>query len=432
MSDISPWALLLALVTLVLISALFSMSETSLMSVNRYRMKHLASKGRRGAKQVLALLAKTDRLLATVLLGNNLVNAALSTVITAFAIYSFGNNDEVLALATAVSATLLIIFGEIIPKVIGANRPEAVAMGSSFWLTPLVTLLSPLVWAINLLVSGLLGLFRLTSKQGSQAGLTTEDLRAAVLESTAFIPSQHRSILLNLIDLEDLTVDDVMIPRGRIEALNLEDSDAAILEQMSTSFHNKLPVFRGDLSQIEGVLYVRKAIGMLAHDGFRKEALIESLQPPYYIPSGTSLFTQMTFFQQNPSRLAMVVDEYGEVLGLVTLQDIVEEMMGELSTEGPSPHGKRLEWDEDRTVTVDGVSLVRDLNRRLGLSLPIDGPRTINGLILEALQDIPESNLSLKINGVALEILQVQGRVIRRVLIHRPASLHDDNSELVG
>ncbi|MEK9811633.1 MAG: HlyC/CorC family transporter [Bordetella sp.] len=420
MSDLPIWAQALALLGLLLASAFFSMSETSLMAVNRYRMRHLAGKGRRSAKQVLKLLSHTNQLLATILIGNNIVNAALTALITAFAIQAFGNNDEVLAIATGIAAALLIVFAEIIPKVVAANRPETIAMGASFGLGPLVWITRPLVAVVNRLVSFLLNLLRLKSQNDKGSGLTTEELRSAVLESSGFIPSQHRKILLNLFDLEDLRVDDVMVPRGRIEALDLEDDETSLIDQISTCFHNKLPVYRGELNQVIGILHVRKALALVAkEEGFRKEMIEQAVQPAYFVPSGTQLYTQMQFFQGKRQRLAIVVDEYGEVEGLVTLQDIVEELVGEFSTQGPRVR-RTLQWEDDGTAVVDGMSSLRELNRGLGLSLPLDSAKTLNGLILEALQDIPEANVSLKVGHVPLEILQVQGRVIRRVKIQRP------------
>ena len=420
MSDLPLWAQALALLALLLASAFFSMSETSLMAVNRYRMRHLAEKGRRGAQQVISLLGQTNQLLATILLGNNLVNAALTALITAFAIRAFGNNDQVLAIATASAAALLIIFAEIIPKVIGANRPEPVAMGASYGLKPVVLLARPLVAVINGLVSFLLRIFRFRSADPGATGLTTDELRSAVLESSGFIPSQHRKILLNLFDLEDLQVDDVMVPRNRMEALNIEDDEASLIEQISTCFHNKLPVYRGDLNQIEGILHVRKALALVSRESFSKTLLKEALQPAYFVPSGSQLFSQMQFFQENRQHLAVVVDEYGEVQGLVTLQDIIEELVGEFSTQ--APHVRReARWGPDGTVTVDGMTSVRELNRSLGLTLPVEGPKTVNGLVLEALQDIPEANVSLKIADVPLEIVQLQGRMVRRVKVFRPS-----------
>jgi Mg2+/Co2+ transporter CorB len=418
LSDLPLWAQALALIALLALSAFFSSAETGLMSVNRYRMRHLAAQGHRGARLVVRLLEKTDRLLATILLGNNVINTALTALITAVAIHTFGNNDEVLAIATAVAASLLIIFAEILPKVVGANRPERVAMASSFLLVPLTLLFRPLVEFVNLLVNAMLRLLKL-NESAREEGLRPEELRAVVLESTAFIPKQHRDILLNLFDLEDLTVDDVMVPRPKIEALNLEDDVLKLREQICTCFHNTLPVFEGELNQVRGILHVRKAASLMADDAFTKESLREALSPAYFIPEGTNLFAQMRVFQANRARLALVVDEYGEVQGLVTVRDIVSELVGELSTDGAGP--RKLSWDQDGTATVDGDTLIREINRHLGLNFPLDGPRTMNGLILEALQDLPEANLSLKISGVPIEIQQVQDRAIRRVLLHRHA-----------
>jgi len=428
LNDLPFWAHLLALLVLLLFSGFFSMSETSLMAVNRYRMRHLAANGRRGARQVMRLLSRTDRLLATILLGNNVVNAALTTIITAMAISTFGNNDEVLALATAVAAALLIVFGEIIPKVIGANRAEPVSMTASHGLLPIMFLLRPLVWVVNGFVNALLRTLRIGTTQRNSDGMTTDELRTAVLESAAFIPTHSRSILLNLFDLEGLCVDDVMIARGRIEAIDLDDDEATIAEQISTCFHNKLPVYRGDLSQIQGILHVRKAVALLTRDEFSKESLIEALAPAYYVPAGTSLFSQLKQFQDNRQQIALVVDEYGEVEGLISPQDIIEELLGEFSNQAPGVRSRALQWGDDQTVTVDGAMLVRDINRRLGLRLPIDGPKTLNGLILETLQEIPDSNLSLKVGDVAMEIVQMQDRMVRRVLLHRPLPAETEES----
>jgi len=418
LSDLPTWAQGLALLALLSLSAFFSSAETGLMSVNRYRMRHLAAQGHLGARLVMSLLKRTDRLLATVLLGNNVINTALTALITAVAIRTFGNNDEVLAIATAITASLLIVFAEILPKIIGANRSERVAVLSSFLLVPLTVLFRPLVEFVNLLVNAMLRVFRLNGSTREE-GLRPEELRAAVLESTAFIPKQHREILLNLFDLEDLTVDDVMVPRPKIEALNLEDDVLKLREQICTCFHNTLPVFEGELNQVRGILHVRKAASLMADDALTKESLIEALSPAYFIPEGTNLFSQLQVFQTNRARLALVVDEYGEVQGLVTVRDIVSELVGGLSADGTGP--RKLRWDEDGTATVDGDTLIREINRHLDLDLPVDGPRTINGLILETLQDLPEANLSLKINGVPIEIQQVQDRAIRRVLLHRHA-----------
>ena len=422
LNELPLWTHLTAIVVLLLVSGFFSISETSLMAVNRYRIRHLASQGKSGAKRVLALLNQTDRLLATILLGNNLVNSALTALVTALAIQSFGNNDKVLAIATGVVAFAIIIFAEITPKIVGASRPEPIAMATSFVLAPLVRVLYPLVVVINGIVSSILritGLKKITQAPSNQA-MSPQELRTAILESTRLIPAKHRSIMLNLFDIEDLTVDDVMIPRSRIEALDIESDPQALMDQLGTCFHNKLPVYEGDIHNIIGILHVRKAVSLMSREDLTHEAIRDILIDPYFIPSGTPLFTQMQYFQENKQRIALVVDEYGEIEGLVTLEDIVEELVGEFTTNAPGAHATGLQWGDDNTVELDGTSPIRDINRQLGLDLPMEGARTLNGLLLETLEDLPDAHVSVKIADVPIEILQTQGRLIRRVRLTRP------------
>ncbi len=422
MNELPLWTHLFALGALLFFSGFFSMSETSLMAVNRYRLRHMASQGRGGAKRVLNLLGQTDRLLATILLGNNVVNAALTALITALAIQNFGNNDTVLAIATAVAAFVLIVFAEITPKIIGASRPEPIAMATSFVLSPLITATRPLVVIVNSFVSGLLrlmGLRKLTENPSNQA-MSPQELRTAILESTRMIPPKHRAIMLNLFDIEELTVDDVMVPRSRIEAIDIESSKEDLIEQLSTCFHNKLPVFEGDIHNIIGILHVRRALALLSREDLNQETIKEILIEPYFVPSGTPLFAQMQLFQENRQRIALVVDEYGEIEGLVTLEDIVEELVGEFTTQAPGTVAGGLAWAEDNTAVVDGTSPIREINRQLGISLPAEGPRTLNGLLLETLEALPDAHVSVKIANVPIEILQTQGRLIRRAKLTKP------------
>jgi len=422
LNELPFWTHLTAILVLLMISGFFSISETSMMAVNRYRLRHLAQQGKGGARRVLALLNQTDRLLATILLGNNLVNAALTALVTALAIQSFGNNDSVLATATGLVALAIIIFAEITPKILGASRPEPIAMATSLVLAPLVRYGYPLVVIVNGMVSGLIrvmGLRKLTESPQQQA-MSPQELRTAILESTRLIPAKHRSIMLNLFDIEDLTVNDVMVPRGRIEALDLESEPAALIDQLTTCFHNKLPVFEGDLHNIVGILHVRKAMALLSRNEFDHASLREALTEPYFVPSGTPLFTQLQYFQENKQRIGLVVDEYGEIDGLVTLEDIIEELVGEFTTQAPGDQSSGLHWEEDGSIIVDGTAPIRELNRRLGLQLPIDGARTLNGLLLETLEDLPDAHVSVKIAEVPMEILQTQGRLIRRIRLSRP------------
>ena len=427
MNELPFWMQLIILIGLLLLSAFFSISETSLMAVNKYRIRSLAGKGSKGAKQVLNLLKRTDKLLGTILLGNNIINAALTALVTAIAINAFGNNDQVLALATAIAALLLIIFAELIPKVTGANKPDGIAMGASYGLIVFTWILQPLVLIINKIVSLMLSAANLEFSSQKNDGLTSDELRSAILESSTFIPLHNRKIFLNLLDLEGLSVDHVMVSRGRIEFLNLEDEEKLLKKQISTSFHNKLLVCNGDLNQIEGVLHIKNAVGLFANDRFTKESIMEEIQPAYFVPIGTKLFSQLQNFQERKENLAVIVDEYGEVEGLVTLQDIIEELVGEFTTNNPELSTQPVAWNADGDAVVDGLTSVRELNRNLGLNLPTSGPRTLNGLILEALEDLPEANLSLKIHNLAIEILTVQGQLIKKARLRKPKTSSKPN-----
>ena len=419
MNDLPLWTQILVLFLLLILSAFFSISETSLMAVNRYRIRHLAEKGNRGAKQVLSLLNKTDKLLGTILLGNNVVNAALTALVTALAIKTFGNNDQVIASATTVAALLLIIFAELIPKISGANKPDGVAMFASYILIVFVWILRPLVFTINQLVSGMLSLANLKLRSSKDEGLTTQELRSAVLESAGFIPLHNRKILLNILDLEELTVDDVMVPHGKIEYLNIEDEIEILIEQISTSFHNKLLVCQGDLNKPLGILHVKRAIGSILKSEFNATKIKDLIQPIHFIPLGAKLFTELKSFQNRSENMSVIVDEYGEVQGIVTPQDIIEELVGEFKTDDPNSISQKMIWDTSGEIIVDGLTPLRELNKELGINFPLDGPRTLNGLLLETLEDLPQTNLSLKINEVTAEILTVQGRLIKRIRLKK-------------
>jgi Mg2+/Co2+ transporter CorB len=404
---------LVALVVLVLISGFFSIAETSMMALNRFRLGHLVRQGRRSAKLASSMLGQTDRLLGTILLGNNVVNTAVTAIVTALSIRAFGHNDTVLLIATAVVAVVLIIFAEITPKVIGATWPERIALPAAYPLRVLMTLFAPAVWGLNLVVGRMLAVVGIDPRKPQQARLSLDEMRTIVLESGHFIPAKHRSILLNLFDLERITVDDVMIPRGRIEALDLATDEAGLRQQLATCYHNKLPVFEGEINRVVGILHVRRALGLLQREDFDAEALRELLVEPYFVPSGTAVFAQLQFFQEIRQRIGLVVDEYGEVQGLVTLEDIIEEIIGEFTTTAPGRADSALAWNESGEVMVDGSASLRELNRRLGTQFPLDGPRTLNGLILESLQDLPESSVGLRFGPIVVEIQNVEDRMVR-------------------
>lgn len=415
MEDIPIGLLLAALAVLLVLSGFFSAAETSMMALNRYRLKHLVREGHRGAKLTATLLENTDKLLGVVLLGNNLLNAASAALVTLVTIRLFGNNELMLTAGTLAVTFLILVFSEVTPKVLGATYPERIAFPAGYLLTPLLKLFYPAVWFVNLFVRALLGLARIKSAS-SQADLSMEELRSVVLEAGGFIPEKHQNVLLNIFDLEKSTVDDVMTPRHQIEAIDLTDPIEHILHQVSTCYHTRLPVYEGSLDNIVGILHVRKVLHVTQNEEFSLDELRKIIREPYFIPSGTPLFSQIQFFQENQRRVGLVVDEYGELQGMVSMEDILEEIVGEFTTHSPAFASSLLQ-QPDGSWVVDGGVLLRDLNRKLGLDFPLAGPKTLNGLILEHLEDIPESGTSLKIGDHALEILQTQDRAVKTVRI---------------
>jgi Mg2+/Co2+ transporter CorB len=413
------WLHVAVLVLLLVLSAFFSIAETSMMALNRFRLRHLVVQGRRGAALSAHLLGQTEKLLGTILLGNNLVNTALTAMVTALAIRHFGDDETVLLLATALVAFMLIVFCEITPKVIGATYPERIALPSSYALNVLMKVTKPVVWFVNRFSGVLLWAMRVDTHAGRDAKLSSEELRTIVTESGELIPGKHRSILLNLFDLEHITVDDVMTPRGKVEALDIAGSPQEIAEQLATSYHNKLPVYEGELNRVIGMLHLRKALGLLQRGEFGPDELRELLTPPYFIPQGTPVFTQLQFFQENRQRLGLVVDEYGEVLGLVTLEDIIEEFVGEFTTQAPGTEAELPGWGTNGEVLLDGTLPLREVNRRLGTRFPLDGPKTLSGWILETLRELPEGNVSVRWGDVAVEVVNLQGRTIRSARLTR-------------
>ena len=419
MDNVSTGTLFGVLIVLLLASGFFSASETAMMAINRYRLRHAAGKGDRGAKRTLALLGQTDQLLGVILLGNNLINAASATLSTVIAIRMFGNGEVVLFIVTLLLTFLILVFSEVTPKVVGASYPEHVAYPASFLLGPLLKLAYPIVWFVNLFVQGILRLARIKQPDPEESNmLGLEELRTVVLESAKILPREHRRILLNLLELEDITVNDVMVPRNQIEAVDLTDAPARLLQQISTSHHTRLLVHEGSEDKLIGILHVRRVLHAIK-DEMDLPALRESLEEPYFVPVGTPLFTQLRNFQSNQQRLALVVDEYGELQGLVTLEDLLEEMVGEFTTQAPT-HMGYMRQEVDGSWLVEGATLVRHLNRKLGFNLPLDGPKTLNGLLLEYLEDIPEAGVSLKIENIPIEIVQTQGRAVKIARIQMP------------
>ncbi len=391
-----------------------------MMAANRYRLKTLAAGGDRGAKNAIELLGKTDKLLGIILLFNTLTNAATATLGGFMAGELFGEEKWVLGVATLVMAFLILVFAEITPKVIGASYADRLAPPSSFVLVVLLRVFSSVIWFVNLFVKAMLGTLRLKTQADPETQrLSPEELRTLVLEAGHFIPRQHQSILLNLFDLESITVEDIMVPRSSIEAVDLDASIVEIRAQLATSYHTRLPVYASDLSTVVGILHLRRLLATLFAEQLDKAGLREQLVTPYYIPAATPVYTQLQFFQENRERIGLVVDEYGEIQGLVTLEDIIEELIGKFTTSIPGGDDK-LAWNEEGNALVDGSRSLRELNRSLGLSLPLEGPKTLNGLILDHFRDIPEAGVWLRIAAVPMEIVQTQDRMVKTARLFRP------------
>lgn len=421
MSDVPLSAQFIALGILLVISGFFSMAETAMMAANRYRLRAAAQAGGRAPRLVMDLLAQTDRVLGVILLFNTLINSASAALAGVIGAELLGEEKWVLGVATIAISFVILVFSEITPKVIGARYADQLAQFCAFILKPLLTVARPVVWATNLLVIGVLSALRLKPvEENSATRLSAEELRMLVLESGNFIPNKHRSILLNLFDLEDITVEDVMIPRGAIEAIDLADPLDKIKNEISTCYHTRLPVYEGDLNNIVGILHHRRLLAALIAGELDVESLRERLAKPYFVPGNTPIYSQLQFFQENQQRIALVVDEYGEIEGLVTLEDIIEELIGKFTTTAPSA-AQALTWGKDGSVQVDGTRSLREINRALGLSLPLEGPKTLNGLILEHFRDIPEGGVSMRVGGVAIEVVQTQDRMVKTARIFRPA-----------
>jgi Mg2+/Co2+ transporter CorB len=413
-----------ALGALLVGSGFFSIAETSMVALNRYRLKHLVAQGHGGALRAAALLKRTDRLLGAILIGNNVCNAAAATLASLIAVRLLGEDKLAYAVSTLAISFLLIVFAEITPKVIGATHPERVALPLAYVLGPLQKALQPAVWFVNLFVRPLLAVLRVRPEESATQNLSAEEIRTLVLESGQFMPKKHFSILMNLFDLGDITAQDIMLPRAQIESITLEEPLESILRQLATSTHRRLPVYRERDGDVIGILHLRKVLDPMRGGTLTKEAIAALVVEPYFVPASTPLFSQLQYFQEKRENLALVVDEYGEVMGLVTLEDILEEIVGKFTAVLPSATSA-LAWDANGTALADGSLQIREVNRALGLELPVDGPKTLNGLVLEHLQDIPEADVSLKIAGVVVEILHTQGRTVKAVRLFRPTAQHE-------
>lgn len=396
------------------------------MAINRIRLQHQAESGSPQAKRILALLDRPDRLIGLILIGNNFVNILASAIATILAVRLFG--DAGVAIATGALTLVILIFAEVTPKTFAALHPERIARPVSIILGPLMWLFYPLVWTTNLLSNGLLRLFGIDPESSAHHRLTKEELRTLMLQSGHRIPARRHSMLLSVLDLEKVQVDEIMVPRGEINGLDLEDDPEDLLDQLRTSQHTRLPVFRGDIEHTVGILHLRTALKLLdaADPTTREDQLIERLtqliDEPYFIPLSTPLHTQLFNFQKSKERMAMVVDEYGEIQGLLTIDDILEEIVGEFTTDHIQDTSPDVHPQDDGTWIVDGSATLRDLNKTLEWSLETDGPRTLSGLIIEQLEFIPDQSLCVAIGPYRMEILAMQDNRVRSVRVWQVAT----------
>jgi len=414
--DISLSALIGIFLLSLLGSAFFSSSETSMTAINRYRLRHLATQGNAGAQRVLRLLEHPDRMLGVILLGNNLVNTIASSVATLIAIKLGG--ETAVAIAALVTTIILLIFGEVTPKTVAATSPESIAFPTSRLILPLLTLLYPLVWLTNAIGMGLLKLFGVyVPQKNNDHQLNMDELRTLVHEAEGIIQLNHKKMLLGILDLEKKTIEDIMIPRSDILGIDLEDSLTTISKKLSDAQHSRLLLYQDSIENVIGIIQLRKLLPYFQHNDLDKEILKqEAAKELYFIPEGTSLYTQLLNFQRQKRRVGLVVNEYGDIQGLVTLEDILEEIVGEFTT-SPDAFNQHLHLQSDGTYLVDASMPIRDLNKALHWQLSTDGARTLNGLILNYLETIPQTGISFRISNYPMEIIHVTNNAIKTVRI---------------
>lgn len=415
MNETSLTVLFSVLVGLIVLSAFFSSSETGMMSLNRYRLKHMAKTGHKGAKRAQGLLQRTDQLIGVILIGNNFVNILASAIATVIAIRIWG--DAGIAIATILLTLVILIFAEVTPKTLAALFPEKIAFPASHILGPLLKALYPLVWAVNLFTGAILKILRISPEDAANDHLSREELRTVVNEAGALIPAKHKDMLVGILDLENVTVNDIMVPRNDVIGVDLDDEMDTILRQLRSSQHTRLPVYKGDINNIQGILHLRSASKLLLQEDINKAMIMQLCREPYFIPESTPLNTQLINFQKGKRRFGIVVDEYGDVLGLATLEDILEEIIGEFTTDYAATSPDIIPQDNG-TFIIDGATSLRAINKTLGWKMPTDGPKTLNGLITETLENIPETNVCLKVAGHRIEVLQIKDNVVKAAIVH--------------
>ena len=416
MDSISTSTLLIVLVILILLSAFFSSSETGLMSLNRYKLRHLAQTKHKAARRVEKLLARPDRLLGLILIGNNLVNILASAIATVVCIRLFG--DLGILIATVGLTLVVLVFGEVTPKTLAAMFPEKIAYPASWILKGLMVPLSPFVWLINGITNLLLKLMRLDHRKDDS--LNAEELRTIVNEAGSLIPQRHQEMLIGILDLDKMTVENIMVPRSEIFAIDINDDWKTIRRQLAHCAHTKILLYRDNIDDVVGFLHARDALRLVAREQFNKSSLLREVDPIYFIPEGTPLNVQLAKFQRNKERIGLIVDEYGDIQGLITLDDILEEIVGDFTTSMTPTPSDEIHPQPDGSFLVEGSASIRELNKEMNWHLPIEGPRTLNGVILEYLEEIPQPNISVRLAGYPIEIIEVENNMVKmaRIMPH--------------
>lgn len=415
MDDISTSTLAGILFVLLIISAFFSSSETGMMTLNRYRLRHQVRSKNKGAIRASRLLKRPDRLIGLILIGNNLVNILASSIATILCIRLFGGYG--VAIATFGLTFIVLIFAEVTPKTFAALYPEKIAFPASIILGPLMRLFYPFVWLVNALSNGLLRMSGVNPSQKKDEPMTSEELRSIVHDAGKMIPRRHQEMLLSILNLEQVTVEDVMVPRNEIAGIDVNAEWKHIVKQLTNAQHTRMLLYRDNIDDVVGFVHARDALRMLTRDGFTKQTLLRTVRELYYIPEGTPLNVQLLKFQRAKEHIGLVVDEYGDIQGLVTLEDILEEIVGDFTTSVAPTPSDEISPLPDGSYLVEGSANIRDLNKEMNWHFPTDGPKTLNGLILEELEDIPEGSLSLRLAGYPVEVMEVKDTMITQVRI---------------
>ncbi len=427
MSDLPGYLLVALILLLTVLSAFFSGSETAMIGLNRYRLRHLVKEKHKGARKANRLLRRPDRLLGVILLGNNLVNFMAASIATVIGIRFFG--DAGVVLAPVLMTIYFLVFAEVAPKTIAAHDPESIAFRSVYILEPMLRIFYPGVWFINTLANVLVKPFLPKTYGENEGNLSAEELRTVVNEGVG-LPDQGQNMLLGILDLEKVTVDDIMVPRNEIVGIDIDDDIGDTINVLANSQHTRLPVYKENINNILGMLHLRRVARHLprqaASEPLTKADLMQLTDEPYYVPEATPLHTQLINFKKEKKRIALVVDEYGDIQGIVTLEDILEEIVGEFTTDFAASVPE-ISPQEDGSFLIDGMAVLRDINRALSWDLPTNGPKTLNGLVLEHLEAIPENNLCLRLDDYLIETLQIKDNVIKSLKITRQESSSSDS-----